>query len=58
MLILPGNGGHLAMIKDRSYSQVLRLALHFPDRLPDVHLSPMVGQFLLFWQYWHVRNTQ
>ena len=46
------------MIKAGSYSQVLRFALHFPDRLPDVHLSPMVGQFLFFWQYWHVRNTQ
>ena len=57
VLTLPGNGGHLATSKNGSYSQVLLYALHFPDKLPDVHLLPRVGQFLLFWQYWHVWNT-
>ena len=53
-LSLPGNWGHLDTTKAGSYSQVLRYALHFPDRLPDVHTLPRVGQFLLFLQYWHV----
>ena len=57
VLTLPGPG-HLVMARNVLYSQVLRSASHFPDRLPDVHTLPRVGQFHSFWQYWHFRNTQ